>query len=70
MLRDAGMYRFDYWNHTTLLTETLSQVQRFAADVVAPRVHEMDENESMDPVVIQGLFEQGVCLLFALRGSD
>jgi len=32
----------------------------FANDVVAPKVHEMDENEMMDPGVIKGLFEQGL----------
>jgi hypothetical protein len=36
-------------------------VKRFAHDVVAPKVREMDENEMMDPSVIKGLFEQGVC---------
>ncbi|KZP07257.1 mitochondrial acyl-CoA dehydrogenase [Athelia psychrophila] len=35
-------------------------VQRFAREVVAPRVREMDENETMDPAVIKGLFEQGL----------
>jgi len=35
-------------------------VRRFAQDVVAPKVREMDENESMDPVIITGLFEQGL----------
>ncbi|RDB15421.1 Short/branched chain specific acyl-CoA dehydrogenase, mitochondrial [Hypsizygus marmoreus] len=35
-------------------------VQRFAADVVAPKVREMDENESMDPSIIKGLFDQGL----------
>lgn len=35
-------------------------VKRFAEDVVSPKVREMDENESMDPTIIQGLFEQGV----------
>ena len=35
-------------------------VRRFAEDVVGPKVREMDENESMDPAIIQGLFEQGV----------
>ncbi|KAG5639329.1 hypothetical protein H0H81_004050 [Sphagnurus paluster] len=35
-------------------------VQRFALDVVAPRVREMDENENMDPAVIKGLFDQGL----------
>ncbi|KAF5372009.1 hypothetical protein D9615_008050 [Tricholomella constricta] len=35
-------------------------VQRFAVDVVAPKVREMDENESMDPSIIKGLFDQGL----------
>ncbi|KAG1814930.1 acyl-CoA dehydrogenase/oxidase, partial [Suillus variegatus] len=35
-------------------------VKRFAVDVVGPKVREMDEKESMDPTIIQGLFEQGV----------
>ncbi|KZT62099.1 acyl-CoA oxidase [Calocera cornea HHB12733] len=35
-------------------------VRRFAHDVVGPKVREMDENESMDPAVIKGLFEQGL----------
>jgi hypothetical protein len=35
-------------------------VQRFAVDVVGPKVREMDENERMDPSVIKSLFEQGV----------
>lgn len=35
-------------------------MQKFAADVVEPRVREMDEAERMDPEVIQGLFDTGV----------
>ncbi|KAF9458007.1 acyl-CoA dehydrogenase/oxidase [Collybia nuda] len=35
-------------------------VRRFATDVVGPKVRDMDENESMDPAVIQGLFDQGL----------
>jgi hypothetical protein len=35
-------------------------VKRFAQDVIGPKVREMDENEMMDPSVIQALFEQGV----------
>ncbi|KAJ7895654.1 acyl-CoA oxidase [Mycena olivaceomarginata] len=34
-------------------------VQRFATDIVGPKVREMDENEQMDPSIIKGLFEQG-----------
>ncbi|KAF7294075.1 hypothetical protein MKEN_01454100 [Mycena kentingensis (nom. inval.)] len=41
----------------TMLREA---VKRFATDVVGPKVREMDENEMMDPAVIQGLFEQGL----------
>ncbi|KAJ4482047.1 acyl-CoA oxidase [Lentinula aciculospora] len=35
-------------------------VQRFANEVVKPKVREMDENEKMDPEVIKGLFDQGL----------
>ncbi|KAG6330477.1 hypothetical protein ID866_8613 [Astraeus odoratus] len=35
-------------------------VKRFATDVVAPKVREMDEKENMDPGIIRGLFEQGL----------
>lgn len=35
-------------------------VKRFATEVVGPKVREMDENEQMDPLIINGLYEQGV----------
>ncbi|KAF4600511.1 hypothetical protein EYR38_005140 [Pleurotus pulmonarius] len=35
-------------------------VQKFATEVVGPKVRDMDENEMMDPSVISGLFEQGL----------
>lgn len=35
-------------------------VSRFAREVVAPRVREMDEAEKMDPIIIKGLFENGL----------
>lgn len=35
-------------------------VQRFATDVVEPKVREMDEKENMDPEIVKGLFEQGL----------
>ncbi|CAK5266597.1 unnamed protein product, partial [Mycena citricolor] len=35
-------------------------VQRFATEVVGPKVREMDEKEQMDPAIIKGLFEQGL----------
>jgi hypothetical protein len=38
------------------------QVQRFATEVVGPKVRDMDEKESMDPSIIKGLFDQGVSL--------
>jgi hypothetical protein len=39
---------------------TVDLVRRFVKEEVEPLVREMDENESMDPKVIKGLFEQGV----------
>ncbi|PKI85654.1 hypothetical protein MVES1_000295 [Malassezia vespertilionis] len=35
-------------------------VRRFAENEVKPRVEKMDEEEKMDPKIIQGLFEQGL----------
>lgn len=35
-------------------------VSKFAQDVIGPRVREMDENEMMDPEVVEQLFEQGL----------
>ncbi|CDZ98647.1 acyl-oxidase [Phaffia rhodozyma] len=35
-------------------------VRKFAEDVVAPKVLEMDEKEMMDPEIIKGLYEQGL----------
>nr|ODN89775.1 acyl-CoA oxidase [Cryptococcus depauperatus CBS 7855] len=48
------------WNFTdeeNMLRET---VRRFAEDVIAPKVQEMDEKEQMDPEIIQGLFDNGL----------
>lgn len=36
------------------------QVSKFASDVIAPRVRDMDASSEMDPVVISGLFENGL----------
>ena len=36
-------------------------VRRYAEDVIGPKVREMDENEVMDPTIIKGLFDNGVC---------
>jgi alkylation response protein AidB-like acyl-CoA dehydrogenase len=35
-------------------------VSKFANDNIAPKVREMDENEAMDPTVVEQLFEQGL----------
>ncbi|KAF8681302.1 acyl-CoA oxidase [Rhizoctonia solani] len=35
-------------------------VSRFAREVVAPKVREMDEAEKMDPFIVKGLFENGL----------
>lgn len=35
-------------------------VKRFATEVIGPKVREMDENEQMDPLIINGLYEQGL----------
>jgi short/branched chain acyl-CoA dehydrogenase len=35
-------------------------VSKFANDVIAPKVRDMDENETMDPAVVEQLFEQGL----------
>lgn len=35
-------------------------VSKFSQEVIAPRVREMDEKETMDPAVVEQLFEQGL----------
>ena len=35
-------------------------VSRFANDIIAPKVREMDEKEQMDPAIVEQLFEQGL----------
>ena len=35
-------------------------VEKFANDVILPKVRDMDEAESMDPTVVEQLFEQGL----------
>lgn len=37
-------------------------VSKFATEVLAPKVREMDESEVLDKSVLQGLFDQGVGL--------
>lgn len=34
-------------------------VSKFANEVIAPKVREMDENEKMDPSIVENCFEQG-----------
>ena len=41
-------------------TMMADSVSKFANDVIAPKVREMDEKESMDPSVVEQLFEQGL----------
>merc|ERR1711977_447810 len=41
-------------------TAMADSVSKFANDVIAPKVREMDENEAMDPSVVEQLFEQGL----------
>ena len=35
-------------------------VAKFAADVISPRVRDMDERSAIDPAVISGIFENGL----------
>ena len=35
-------------------------VSKFAQDVIAPMVRDIDENEAMDPAIVEQLFEQGL----------
>ncbi|KAL1854553.1 hypothetical protein Plec18167_003216 [Paecilomyces lecythidis] len=48
----------------TLLSETealmAEQVSRFAQEQIGPKVRDMDEAETMDPTIVEQLFEQGL----------
>ncbi|KAJ9299138.1 hypothetical protein DTO271G3_3380 [Paecilomyces variotii] len=48
----------------TLLSETealmAEQVSKFAQEQIGPKVREMDEAETMDPTIVEQLFEQGI----------
>jgi alkylation response protein AidB-like acyl-CoA dehydrogenase len=35
-------------------------VNKFAKEVVQPKVKQMDENEMMDPSIFKGMFDQGL----------
>ncbi|KAK0721727.1 acyl-CoA dehydrogenase/oxidase [Lasiosphaeria miniovina] len=41
-------------------TAMAEAVQKFASDVILPKVRDMDEAETMDPSVVEQLFEQGL----------
>ena len=63
MFRESGTSPL-FPNRCELRILIVVAVRRFANDIVAPKVREMDENETMDPEIIKGLFEQGVRLIF------
>ena len=35
-------------------------IRKFATETILPKVREMDEAESMDPALVEQLFEQGL----------
>ncbi|KAG0652902.1 Short branched chain specific [Hyphodiscus hymeniophilus] len=45
---------------TDLETAMAESVSKFANDMIAPKVRDMDEAEAMDPTVVEALFEQGL----------
>ncbi|KAK8858767.1 hypothetical protein IAR55_002996 [Kwoniella newhampshirensis] len=60
LTREAIDTPLSLWNFTeeeNMLRET---VRRFAEDVIAPKVSEMDEKEQMDPEIVKGLFDNGL----------
>jgi short/branched chain acyl-CoA dehydrogenase len=47
--------------HLTEIEAAMAEsVSKFAVDVIGPKVREMDEKETMDPAVVEQLFEQGL----------
>jgi short-chain 2-methylacyl-CoA dehydrogenase len=48
---------FHYTEVEQAMAETVS---KFANETILPKVREMDENESMDPEIVEQLFEQGL----------
>ena len=58
MLRESGVYSSLGAKQSKF--DPIVTVARFAQEIIAPKVREMDEAEMMDPEVIKGLFEQGV----------
>ncbi|KAI9634718.1 putative acyl-CoA oxidase [Dioszegia hungarica] len=47
------------WNFTEEENMIRETVAKFAQDVIAPRMRDMDEREEMDPEIIKGLFDNG-----------
>lgn len=48
-------------SHRSDLESAMAEsVSKFANDVIAPKVREMDEAEAMDPAIVEQLFEQGL----------
>ena len=48
-------------SHMTEVEAAMAEaVQKFANEEILPKSREMDENESMDPAIIEQLFEQGL----------
>ena len=60
MLRESGMSSPRFRQCPLVPNQSPYIVRKFAEDVVAPKVREMDESEMMDKSIIKGLFEQGV----------
>nr|XP_019004028.1 acyl-CoA oxidase [Kwoniella mangroviensis CBS 8507]OCF67489.1 acyl-CoA oxidase [Kwoniella mangroviensis CBS 8507] len=54
---DTPLSLWSFTEEENMLRET---VRRFAEDVIGPKVSKMDEEEKMDPEVIQGLFDNGL----------
>lgn len=57
-LTDAMPTPITYFSETE--TMMADQVSKFANEVILPKVREMDENEKMDPHIVEQCFEQGL----------
>ena len=56
----AGMQPTPITHMNEVETAMAEAVQKFAKEEILPKSREMDENESMDPAIIEQLFEQGL----------
>lgn len=68
MLRDVGALTISFFHSFSNAPADLwvsFTVKKFAQEVVAPRVSQMDEAELMDPFIIKSLFDQGVSIFSA-----